>query len=51
MSSLTLAYRDDDRTPVIFAIREMARRHYSLEVKIVRIKDGKQYEAALFMGS
>jgi hypothetical protein len=50
MSTLTLAYRDDDRTPVIFAIREMARRHYSLDVKIVRIKDGEQYEAALFDG-
>ncbi len=51
MSTLTLAYRDDDRTPVIFAIREAARRHYSLDVKIVRIKDGEQYEAALFNGA
>ncbi len=51
MSSLTLAYRDDDRTPVIFAMREVARRHYSLDVKIVRIKDGEQYEAALFDGA
>jgi hypothetical protein len=51
MPSLTLAYRDDDRTPVIFAIRAMARRHYSLDVKIVRIKEGDEYEAALFDGS
>ncbi len=51
MQSVTLAYRDDDRTPVIFAIREMAKRHYDLEVRIVRIKDGEEYEAALFDGS
>ena len=51
MQSLTLAYRDDDRTPVIFAIRELAKRHYDLDVQIVRIKDGAEYEAALFNGS
>ncbi|HWH80453.1 MAG TPA: hypothetical protein VNT76_23895, partial [Candidatus Binatus sp.] len=51
MDSLTLAYRDDDRTPVIFAIREIAKRHYQLEVKIIRIQDGDDYEAALFNGS
>jgi hypothetical protein len=42
MQSLTLAHRDDDRTPVIFAIREIAKRHYGLEVRIVRIQDGEQ---------
>lgn len=51
MQSLTLAYRDDDRTPVIFAIREVAKRHYDLDVRIVRIKGGEDYEAALFDGS
>ena len=51
MQSLTLAYRDDDRTPVIFAIREMAKRYYDLDVRIVRIKDGEEYEAALFDGT
>jgi len=51
MQSLTLAYRDDDRTPVLFAIREVAQRHYDLEVKITRIKNGDAYEAALFDGS
>lgn len=48
MHGLTLAYRDDDRTPVIFAIREMAMRHYDLDVRVVKIKDGDAYEAALF---
>ena len=51
MHRLTLAYRDDDRTPVIFAIREMAKRHYDLTVNIVRIKGGDAYEAALFNGA
>ena len=51
MLQLSLAYRDDDRTPVIFAIREIATRHYALDVNIVRIKDGDEYEAALFNGA
>jgi hypothetical protein len=28
METLRLAYRDDDQTPVIYCIREMALRHY-----------------------
>ncbi len=51
MDSLTLAYRDEDRTPVIFAIREMAKRYYHLDVRIVRIQSGDEYEAALFNGA
>ncbi len=51
MQPLTLAYRDNDRTPVIFAIREMARRYYDLDVNVVRIKSGAAYEAALFNGT
>jgi hypothetical protein len=51
MKHLKLAYRDDDRTPVIFCIKEVARRHYAVDVEVVQIKDGKEYEAALFDGS
>lgn len=51
MPSLTLAYRDDDRLPVIFAIRAMARRDYDLDVKVVCIKGGEAYEASLFNGA
>jgi hypothetical protein len=51
MEMLTLAYRDDDRTPVIFAIREMAKRHYDLDVRVVKIQDEDEYEASLFNGS
>jgi hypothetical protein len=51
MQSLTLAYRDDDRTPVICVIRAMAARHYDLDVCVVKIKDGGDCEAALFKGA
>ena len=51
MKPLTLAYRDNDRTPVIFCIQEMARRHYDLDVRVVQIQGGEEYEAALFDGS
>lgn len=50
MKNLTLAYRDDDRIPVIFAIRKMAR-SYDLDVRVLRIHGGAEYEAALFDGS
>ena len=51
MQTVRLGYRDADRAPVIFAIREMARRHYDLNVSVVRIKDEAAYEAALFNDS
>jgi len=51
MQTLTLAYRDVDRTPVIFAIREMAKQYYNLDVRVVQIKNEEAYEAALFDGS
>jgi hypothetical protein len=51
MSKVKLAYRDEDRTPVIFCIKEIARRHYGVDVEIVLIRGTKEYEAALFDGS
>jgi hypothetical protein len=48
MLTVRLAYRDEDRTPVIFCIKEMARRHYNVDVEVLRIKGTKEYEAALF---
>jgi hypothetical protein len=51
MRKIKLAYRDDDRTPVIFCIKEMARRHYDIEVEVLQIKGTEEYEAALFDGS
>src|SRR3954453_14534869 len=51
MDYIRLAYRDNDRTPVIFCIREMARRHYDIDVEVVQIKATNEYEAALFDGA
>jgi hypothetical protein len=51
MRKIRLAYRDDDRTPVIFSIKEMARRHYDIDVEVLQIKGTEEYEAALFDGS
>lgn len=48
MRKIRLAYRDNDRTPVIFCLKEMARRHYGLDVEVLLIKGTEAYEAALF---
>jgi len=48
MPTVRLAYRDEDRTPVIFCIKEMARRHYNVDVEVILIQPTKEYEAALF---
>jgi hypothetical protein len=48
MPTVRIAYRDEDRTPVIFCVKEMARRHYDIDVEVLRIKGTKDYEAALF---
>ena len=51
MENLVLAYRDVDRLPVIFAVRETARRHYGVDVRVVQIRGEDAFEAALFDGS
>jgi hypothetical protein len=48
MQTVRLAYRDEDRTPVIFCIKEMAQRHYGVNVEVILIKGTRDYEAALF---
>ena len=51
MNTLKLAYRDDDRTPLIFCIKEMASRHYGVNLEVILIKPQLEFEAALFKGS
>jgi hypothetical protein len=51
MPTVRLAYRDDDRTPVIYCIREMALRHYGVDVQVLQIKGYDEFESALFDGS
>ena len=51
MDTIRLAYRDVDRTPVIYCIKGMAACSYDLNVEIIRIAGTSEYEAALFNGS
>lgn len=51
MERVRLAYRDNDRTPVIYCIKTLAARHYGLDVEIVQIRGTAEYEAAIFEGA
>jgi len=46
--TVRLAYRDNDRTPVIYCIQAMAERHYGVTVEGVQIEPEKDFEAGLF---
>lgn len=51
MRSVRLAYRDNDRTPVIYCIKAMAERHYAVNVHVLHIEPQQEFEAALFDNS
>ena len=48
MPAVRLAYRDNDRTPVIYCIKAMAGRYYDVDVEVVQIEERAEFEAALF---
>ena len=48
MRTIRLAYRDHDRTPVIYCIKTLAERHYGVHVEVVHIEPQREFEAALF---
>ena len=48
MRTIRLAYRDHDRTPVIYCIKAMAERHYGVHVEVLHIEPQREFEAALF---
>jgi hypothetical protein len=50
MRTIRLAYRDHDRTPVIYCIKAMAERHYGVTVEVIQIEAQAEFEAALFQG-
>ena len=50
MRNIRLAYREHDRTPVIYCIKAMAERHYGVTVEVVQIEEQAAFEAALFQG-
>ena len=51
MRTVRLAYRDNERTPVIYCIQAMAERHYGVTVEVVQIEPEKEFEAGLFNDS
>ncbi len=51
MRTVRLAYRDNDRTPVIYCIKAIAEQHYGIEVQVVQIEGREEFEAALFNDS
>ena len=51
MDTVRVAYRDDDRTPVIYCIKEMGAKHYGINVEVLKIKDYGAFEASLFNDS
>ena len=48
MDTVRVAYRDDDRTPVIYCIKEIGAQHYGIDVAVLQIKDYREFEASLF---
>jgi hypothetical protein len=50
MPTIRLAYRDHDRTPVIYCIKAMAERHYGVNVEVVHIHERQAFEDALLTG-
>ena len=51
MRTIRLAYRDNDRTPMIYTVKAMAARHYGVDVEVMQIKAKKEFEAGLFNGA
>ena len=50
MPTIRLAYRDHDRTPVIYCIKAMAERHYGVNVEVIHIHERQAFEDALLNG-
>jgi len=48
MRTIRLAYRDHDRTPVIYCIKAMAESHYDVHVDVLHVEPQQEFEAALF---
>jgi hypothetical protein len=48
--TIRLAYRDHDRTTVIYCIKAMAERHYGVNVEVVHIHERQAFEDALLNG-
>lgn len=47
MDTVRVAYRDDDRAPVIYCVKEMAAKHYGINVEVLKIEHYAEFEASL----
>jgi ABC-type nitrate/sulfonate/bicarbonate transport system substrate-binding protein len=50
MSAMQIAYRDVDRTPLLYVLRDEAARHEGLEVEIRQVQDGDAFEQGFLKG-
>jgi ABC-type nitrate/sulfonate/bicarbonate transport system substrate-binding protein len=51
VDTLRLAYRDHDRTPLLYVIRDQAARFENLAVEILHVPDGKDYRDGFLGGA
>jgi ABC-type nitrate/sulfonate/bicarbonate transport system substrate-binding protein len=47
---MQIAYRDADRTPLLYLLKEAARRHEDLEVELIQVQSGAEYERRFLEG-
>lgn len=48
--SIQVAYRDHDRTPLLYVLREMAERHEDLEVRVEQVGGPRNYDQEFLSG-
>lgn len=48
---MRLAYRDDDRTPLLYVIRDQAARFEELDLELLRVPGGKEYRDGFLAGT
>ncbi len=48
--SIEVVYRDDDRTPLLYVLREQAAKHEGLEVQIRKVFSSEEYEQGFLGG-
>jgi ABC-type nitrate/sulfonate/bicarbonate transport system substrate-binding protein len=47
---MQIAYRDADRTPLLYLLRDTAQRHEDLEIELIQVKSGAEYESRFLAG-
>ena len=47
---MQIAYRDVDRTPLLYLLKEAASKHEGLEIEFVQVQGGAEYERRFLAG-